>query len=279
GCSSHVGRIGGAQEIWVKGCGVQGSVVHEIMHAGGFYHEQSREDRDAHVTIAFDEIDPAHRQWFEVRTGSRLLGPYDYSSIMHYSRKAFSRRGQDTIIPKVPGATIGQREGLSDLDKAALAQLYGNASPPGPPTGPPTGPPSGPPPTGFSGSYTSQRGDVTCSESGGSVSCSFPGGSMVCAVQGANLDCGWLGGGLGGGQGRAVFNRQSNGTLAGTYGDFLSHDSRGAWDLVPSGQPGAPPGQPPAPPPGLNIPGLPPITLPPVPSGLPAIPGLTPPTQ
>jgi hypothetical protein len=28
---------------------------------------------------------------------------YDYSSIMHYSRKAFSKNGKDTIVPLVSG--------------------------------------------------------------------------------------------------------------------------------------------------------------------------------
>jgi astacin len=238
-------------------------VTHEILHAAGFHHEQSREDRDNHVTIDFDAIDPAHKEWFEIRTGARLIGPYDYSSVMHYGRKAFSKNGDDTIIPKVPGAQIGQREGLSDLDRSALAQLYSGAPPPG--TNPPG---TNPPNHGFAGQYTSQRGDVSCSESAGSVSCSFPGGSILCSVNGAQLDCGWLGGG----QGRAVFTRQASGVLAGSYGNLLSNNDMGAWDLVPSG--GAPP---PGQPPGFSIPGFPAIPgLPPLPAlpALPPIPGL-----
>ena len=51
GCSSYIGKIGGVQNINVSvNCGVS-STVHEILHAAGFYHEQSRADRNTYVTI------------------------------------------------------------------------------------------------------------------------------------------------------------------------------------------------------------------------------------
>jgi hypothetical protein len=127
GCYSYLGRIGGPQEIQVGGCGVRGSVVHEILHAAGFYHEQSRGDRDDYVVINWNDIDPSHRSNFEIR-GQRGqdIGAYDYGSIMHYPARAFSVSGNPTIVPKTPGVSIGQREGLSPLDRAALQQLYGS---------------------------------------------------------------------------------------------------------------------------------------------------------
>jgi len=127
-CTSHVGRIGGSQDINVTGCGSGGNVVHEIGHASGFYHEQQRTDRDQYITIAWDEIAPEHREWFAIETNANDIGQYDYSSVMHYGRTAFSATGRDTIIPKDPNARIGNRDGLSPLDKAALAQLYSTAS-------------------------------------------------------------------------------------------------------------------------------------------------------
>ena len=127
-CTSHVGRSGGMQDINVTGCGSGGNVVHEIGHASGFYHEQQRTDRDKYITIAWDEISPEHRVWFEVESNANDIGQYDYASVMHYGRKAFSATGRDTIIPKDPNARIGDRDGLSVLDKAALAQLYSGAA-------------------------------------------------------------------------------------------------------------------------------------------------------
>ncbi len=124
GCWSWIGRKGGSQEIRVSDCENAGLLVHEIGHAAGFYHEQQRSDRDAFITVMWDEIEPSRREWFEVASNAVDVGPYDYASIMHYGRKSWSARGADTIVPKDPNAHIGQQEGLSDGDRAALAQLY-----------------------------------------------------------------------------------------------------------------------------------------------------------
>ncbi len=243
-CSSYIGRIGGAQAIQVADCG-RGSIIHEMLHAAGFYHEQSRGDRDSYITIVWDEISPAYKSNFEKRDGrGQDIGGYDYGSIMHYSSKAFSKSGKPTIIPKQAGVTIGQREGMSTGDRAAISQLYGSGSSAPPTTAPPTtAPPTTAPPSttaqpwngSFAGDYTSDRGNVSCKQSGATVSCQYPGGMLLCTANGPALDCGWSGGG----QGRAQFTRQQNGILAGTWGDFFSSNSRGKWDLVPAGS--APP--------------------------------------
>lgn len=272
GCTSYIGKIGGPQTISTTGC-ARGSVAHEILHAAGFYHEQSRGDRDQHVTIVWDEISPAYRSNFETRPGTAQdIGTYDYASIMHYSASAFSKSGKPTIIPKSPGAQIGQRNGLSALDKAAVAQLYAGGpiiqpSQPQQPGQPQQ--PQQPQAAGlFAGNYSSQQGPVSCGQNGGNVQCSFGGGSLWCTASGNDLSCAWGGSA---GQGRAVFQRQANGVLTGTWGDVFSVNSRGAWDLTPSGgapqQPGpAQPAQPnpfPFPwPGGVTPPQLPPIQAP-----------------
>ena len=59
-CYSYIGRIGGQQIMSLdSSCynnGQPGTVLHEFMHALGFYHEQSRYDRDNHVTINWSNI-------------------------------------------------------------------------------------------------------------------------------------------------------------------------------------------------------------------------------
>ncbi len=125
GCSSYLGRKGGPQIITVQFCG-EGSIAHEILHAAGFYHEQSRGDRDSYITIMWDEIDPDYTFAFEKRDGNgQDIGYYDYASVMQYGARAFSRTGKPTIVTRIPNTPIGQREGLSAGDKAAITYLYG----------------------------------------------------------------------------------------------------------------------------------------------------------
>lgn len=62
GCWSNLGRIGGEQTInlQIPGCVTKkGTVMHEIMHAVGFWHEHTRVDRDDYVDIIWNNIVPS----------------------------------------------------------------------------------------------------------------------------------------------------------------------------------------------------------------------------
>jgi hypothetical protein len=124
GCFSYVGRQGGRQEINLsKGCRSMMTVAHEILHAVGLEHEQSREDREKYINIIWENINKKNQHNFNKVKGSRY-GEYNFESIMHYGSYSFSKNGKPTIITK-DGETFQQnREYLSEGDINGVNFLY-----------------------------------------------------------------------------------------------------------------------------------------------------------
>lgn len=64
-CWSYVGDDGKGQDVSIgAGCDTKAIVEHELLHALGFYHEQSRSDRDDYVKIWWDQIEEGEADLF-----------------------------------------------------------------------------------------------------------------------------------------------------------------------------------------------------------------------
>ncbi|KAK3509554.1 hypothetical protein QTP70_003728 [Hemibagrus guttatus] len=127
GCYSSVGRRGGRQVLSLErnGCVFPHIVQHEFLHALGFHHEQTRSDRDDHVRILLQNVIPGQEHNFDKVNTNNLNTPYDYNSVMHYSRFAFSKNREPTILP-IPdnNVPIGRATEMSRNDILRVNRLY-----------------------------------------------------------------------------------------------------------------------------------------------------------
>ena len=134
--NSWVGMIGGGQTINMVSWNERFVICHEIIHALGYQHEQSRPDRNTFVTINYANINQTGCNGggscnynFDIVAGSSTVGTYDFGSIMHYGLFDFSGNGQPTISVNASYASsaslVGNRVRLSTLDALGLQNRYG----------------------------------------------------------------------------------------------------------------------------------------------------------
>ncbi|XP_069488696.1 hatching enzyme 1.2-like [Ambystoma mexicanum] len=127
GCWSYIGRTGGRQVVSLQrnGCVYLGTAQHELLHALGFHHEQNRSDRDSFVDILLQNVTPGMEHNFRKVSSNNLGTRYDYASIMHYARTAFSSNGRATIVPKPdPNVAIGTSRQFTSTDITKINRLY-----------------------------------------------------------------------------------------------------------------------------------------------------------
>lgn len=132
GGRSAVGKQGGEQILILSSNSSVRTAIHELMHAAGFYHEQSREDRDNYVNINYDNIQDDKKNNFQFEGGAPI-GNYDYCSIMHYSSNAFAKPGAGPTIICVADLDnckecLGQATTFSQQDIESIDMFYSSVS-------------------------------------------------------------------------------------------------------------------------------------------------------
>lgn len=131
GCWSYMGRTeeSGPQELSLSGgCEYSDTVIHEVMHALGFWHEQSRHDRDQYVTVKLQNAISGTKSNFKKYKKSffmdTLKSEYDVNSVMHYGGYSFSKNGEPTIIDKSTGRAVPEPTKISKEDIRQINHMY-----------------------------------------------------------------------------------------------------------------------------------------------------------
>jgi hypothetical protein len=141
GNNSSVGMIGGEQFINITSWGTQFIIVHELLHCLGFFHEQSRPNRNTFIQVNCGNIQggcngTVYNSNFQLLS-ALIFGTYDFDSVMHYDQCGFSidcaagatcactNTVMTVLAPNQNQQTlIGQRTHLSSLDRAMVSFLY-----------------------------------------------------------------------------------------------------------------------------------------------------------
>ncbi len=118
-----------------------GTILHEMGHVIGLWHEQSRPDRASYIDLYYRNVIKGSWSNFLVAADdAQTIGAYDYASVMQYIPFAFSATGGPVIETIPAGIPLGGYAGVPALatsapampsfdysagDKEAIERLYG----------------------------------------------------------------------------------------------------------------------------------------------------------
>lgn len=126
-CYTYIGKTGGEQPVYLSPRCAYKQVAHELMHTLGFYHEQSRLDRDEHIEVLWENIEEKfHSQFRKIKwEGIELENfPFDFESVMLYPSTAFSVDEESFTLLKRNGDPFLENQELSPQDISRINNLY-----------------------------------------------------------------------------------------------------------------------------------------------------------
>ncbi|CAB3408122.1 unnamed protein product [Caenorhabditis bovis] len=134
GCYTSIGRFPGRNIIMLESnddssCIHEDTVIHELFHAIGLWHEHMRADRDQYIQVLYQNIDPSQYAQFDKlsqRDATTYNIPYDYLSVMHYEESAFAKPGKISMLTKDNKfqKIIGHPKDASASDYMKVCSIY-----------------------------------------------------------------------------------------------------------------------------------------------------------
>ena len=127
-----IGRAGGEQPVRGAGgsfnpCTV-GTILHEMGHAVGLWHEQSRPDRDTYISVNYaNVVKGSFYNYDQIYDDAQQTTLFDYASIMEYPAFSFSRNGAPVIESIPAGIPLSNPTGYTAADIDGIRRLYGDA--------------------------------------------------------------------------------------------------------------------------------------------------------
>jgi hypothetical protein len=128
-CEAIVGMTGGEQQVGGSAVCTVATILHEMGHTVGLWHEQSRPDRNTYVSVNYGNLIKGSISNFnQIYDNAQTFGTlFDYASIMEYPAFAFSRNGGPAIESIPAGIPLSNLTGYSATDIDGIERLYGNA--------------------------------------------------------------------------------------------------------------------------------------------------------
>ena len=126
-CEAVVGRVGGEEQVGGSGSCTLPTILHELGHVVGLWHEQSRPDRDTYVSVNYDNLIKGSISNFnQIYDNAQETTLFDYASIMEYPAFSFSRNGGPAIESIPAGIPLSNLTGYTTADIDGIERLYGN---------------------------------------------------------------------------------------------------------------------------------------------------------